>query len=171
MQRFMGALREVVLPAIKGNLSIFIDEIDAVRSLHFSGDEFFARIRECYNRRVVDPEFKRLTFCLIGVAQPSDLITDVQITPFNIGHRIELTDFSEIEARPLLEGMEDKSTRPKGAEAILHRVLYWTGGHPYLTQRLCETMGNSTRTLCPRTWTSFVRTCFSPAARASSRTT
>ena len=150
MQRFMGALREVVLPAIKGNLSIFIDEIDAVRSLHFSGDEFFAGIRECYNRRVVDPEFKRLTFCLIGVAQPSDLITDVQITPFNIGHRIELTDFSEIEARPLLEGMKDKSTRPKGAEAILHRVLYWTGGHPYLTQRLCEAVGELDKDVTPQ---------------------
>jgi hypothetical protein len=150
MQRFMGALREVVLPAIKGDVSIFIDEIDAVRSLHFSSDEFFAGLRECYNRRVIDPEFKRLTFCLIGVAQPSDLISNVEITPFNIGHRIELTDFSETEARPLLEGLKEKSTRPKGAEAILHRILYWTGGHPYLTQRLCEAVGELDKDVTPQ---------------------
>src|SRR5207302_5914853 len=79
-------------------LVIFIDEIDAVRSLPFSADEFLAAIRECYNRRTADPEFQRLTFCLLGVATPSDLIQDVRTTPFNIGTRIDLTDFTEAEA-------------------------------------------------------------------------
>src|SRR6266852_3009207 len=59
-------------------LVIFIDEIDAVRSLPFSTDEFFAGIRECYNRRTQDPAFNRLTFCLLGVATPSDLIQDTR---------------------------------------------------------------------------------------------
>ena len=36
MQRFIGALREVLLPSRKGNFVIFIDEIDSVRSLPFS---------------------------------------------------------------------------------------------------------------------------------------
>jgi hypothetical protein len=80
-------------------LVIFIDEIDAVRSLPFSTDEFFAGIRECYNRRAQDPAFERLTFCLLGVASPSDLIQDTRMTPFNIGRRIELTDFTETEMR------------------------------------------------------------------------
>lgn len=141
MQRFMGALREVVLPTVKGRIAIFVDEIDAVRSLPFSSDEFFAGIRECYNSRAGDPEFNRVSFCLLGVAQPSDLISNVYITPFNIGHRIELTDFTETEARPLLEGLRDRSSKVKGPEAILRRVLYWTGGHPYLTQKLCEAVG------------------------------
>jgi hypothetical protein len=39
---------------------IFIDEIDTVRSLPFSTDEFFAGIRECYNRRTEDPAFEQL---------------------------------------------------------------------------------------------------------------
>src|SRR5437868_6296254 len=38
-------------------LVIFIDEIDVVRSLPFSTDEFFAAIRACYNRRARDPQF------------------------------------------------------------------------------------------------------------------
>ncbi len=140
MQRFMGALREVVLPSVKGPIAIFVDEIDAVRSLPFSSDEFFAGIRELYNSRVVEPDFNRLSLCLLGVAQPSDLISNVYITPFNIGHRIELTDFSEVEAQPLVEGLRGKTTNSREAEAILHRILYWTGGHPYLTQKLCETL-------------------------------
>ena len=80
---------------------VFIDEIDAVRSLPFSTDEFFAAIRECYNRRSEDPAFHQITFCLLGVTTPSDLIQDTRTTPFNIGRRIELTDFSAAEAAPL----------------------------------------------------------------------
>src|SRR5207253_502652 len=29
------------------------------------------------------------------------------------------------------------------AEALLRRVLYWTGGHPYLTQRLCRAVAEA----------------------------
>jgi len=83
----MSALREIVLPRAPERLVIFVDEIDVVRSLPFSTDEFFAAIRECYNRRTEDPEFRRLTFCLLGVASPSDLIRDTRLTPFNIGRR------------------------------------------------------------------------------------
>ncbi|MBV8856310.1 MAG: AAA-like domain-containing protein [Acidobacteria bacterium] len=135
MQRWMRAIREVVLARYKGRVVIFLDEIDAVRSLPFSTDEFFAGIREFYNRRTEDPELERLTFCLLGVATPSDLIRDTRTTPFNIGRRVELRDFDEREAAPLAEGFG------RGAEvgrALIKRVLYWTGGHPYLTQRLCQ---------------------------------
>src|SRR5262249_2492069 len=128
---------------------VFLDEIDAVRSLPFSTDEFFAAIRECYNRRTRDPAFERLTFCLLGVAAPTDLIRDTRMTPFNIGKRIELTDFTEEEADILRVGMEVGDLRTPGrpekeARALLKRILYWTGGHPYLTQQLCREVSNLT---------------------------
>ena len=135
LQRWMRAIREIVLERIKGRIVIFVDEIDAVRSLPFSTDEFFAAIRECYNRRTQDVELQRLTFCLLGVATPSDLISDTRTTPFNIGQRIELTDFTEQEAAPLAAGL---NRPPEFGAQLLHRILYWTGGHPYLTQRLCQ---------------------------------
>jgi WD40 repeat protein len=134
LQRWMQAIREVVLARSQSRLVIFIDEIDAVRNLPFSTDEFFAGIRECYNRRAEDAELKRLAFCLLGVATPPDLIRDTRTTPFNIGQRIELTDFTEAEAAPLAQGLKCED---KIANALLKRILYWTGGHPYLTQRLC----------------------------------
>src|SRR5207248_3869454 len=112
-----------------------LDEIDVVRSLPFSTDEFFAAIRECYNRRAQEPAWARLTFCLLGVASPSDLIQDTRTTPFNIGRRVELTDFTPAEAAPLAEGLGQEEPANR---ALLDRVLYWTGGHPYLTQRLCQ---------------------------------
>jgi hypothetical protein len=149
LQRWLAALRQVVLAQIPGRLVIFVDEIDAVRSLPFSTDEFFAGIRECHNRRAEDPEMARLTFCLLGVASPFDLIQDTRTTPFNVGRRIELTDFTEAEAAPLAQGLVggmDPDPEAGGtsdgeraeAQALLRRVLYWSGGHPYLTQRLCQ---------------------------------
>jgi len=71
LERWMRALQRIVLPRVSGRIVLFIDEIDAVRSLPFSTDEFFAAIRECYNRRTEEPEFARLCFCLLGVATPS----------------------------------------------------------------------------------------------------
>src|SRR5215510_6840999 len=42
MQRWVAAIRRIILPQFQQQFVIFIDEIDAVRSLKFSTDEFFA---------------------------------------------------------------------------------------------------------------------------------
>jgi hypothetical protein len=140
LQRWMRGLTDIVLPNCEGPVVIFVDEIDSVRSLPFSTDEFFAGMRELYNRRSNEPQLNRLTFCLLGVASPSDLIRDTRTTPFNVGRRIELSDFSEREAAPLSLGL---GCKPKLGLQLLHRILYWTGGHPYLTQRLCLAVAQS----------------------------
>src|SRR5580765_7412436 len=116
MQRLIGALRDVALAQRQDPLVIFVDELDVVRSLPFKTDEFFAAIRACSNRRAEDPEFQRLTFCLLGVATPSDLIQDPRITPFNIGRRIELHDFTRGEAAPLAKGLQGGESNPAAAE-------------------------------------------------------
>ena len=53
MQRFFEAIGKVALSHLgeQRRLVVFVDEIDAVRSLPFSADEFFAGVRGCYNRR------------------------------------------------------------------------------------------------------------------------
>lgn len=145
LQRWMQGLSEVVLKKFSGPVVLFVDEIDAVRSLPFSADEFFAAIRECYNRRVEVSSFQRLSFCLMGVATPSDLIRDTRNTPFNIGRRIELTDFTLREAAPLAQGLasDGETLSDPIPQRLLDRVLYWTGGHPYLTQRLCQAVAEA----------------------------
>jgi hypothetical protein len=130
-QRFLSFLSEVVLSRIEDGVVLMIDEVDAVRSLSFPSDEFFAGIRFLYNQRASDSRLGRLTICLVGAALPSDLISDTRTTPFNIGKRIGLRDFSLEEAQPLADGFGSH-----GSE-ILKRVIYWTSGHPFLTQVLC----------------------------------
>lgn len=131
VQRFFTALRDVVLEKVAEPIVIFVDEIDAIRSLSFPADEFFAAVRACYNSRTQDDTYKRLTFCLVGAATPADLISDTRMSPFNVGKRIELRDFTPSEAQPLAEHLP-------GGKQTLDRILHWTGGQPYLTQRLCR---------------------------------
>ena len=137
-QRWMAAIEELALKRNGRKLVIFLDEIDSVRSLPFSVDELFASIRETYNRRAQDPEFTRLAFCLLGVSTPSDLIRDPNTTPFNIGRRVELSDFTIAEAGLLAEGFRQHGLPDSLCVGLIRRVLYWTRGHPYLTQRLCR---------------------------------
>jgi hypothetical protein len=132
-QRLSQFLRQVVLEQVSEPVVIFIDEIDSTLNLDFT-DDFFAAIRACYNARASDPAFKRLSFVLLGVATPGDLISDPQRTPFNVGRRIDLTDFTGDEAIPLADGLR---LPPVEAGQVLTWILDWTGGHPYLTQRLC----------------------------------
>ncbi|HEY9673291.1 MAG TPA: CHAT domain-containing protein [Waterburya sp.] len=135
IQRFSRFIEEVLLPSISQNLVIFIDEIDSILSLNFNIDDFFALIRDCYNKRADNLEYRRLTFVLIGVATPSDLIADKRRTPFNIGCAIELTGFELQEALPLTTGLAQKTSNP---QTVLQAVLYWTGGQPFLTQKVCK---------------------------------
>lgn len=139
VQRWFGALCEVALAQSKKPLVIFCDEIDVVKSLPFRTDEFFAAIRECYNRRIHDQKLARLNFCLLGVATPAQLIADPRTTPFNIGRRIELQDFTAKEARSLAEGLRlSRQKNEIDCQVLLNRIFYWTNGHPYLTQKLCS---------------------------------
>jgi PAS domain S-box-containing protein len=114
---------------------IFIDEIDSVLGLNFSVNDFFALVRSCYNQRSFNPVYRRLTFAFFGVVTPSDLITDHQTTPFNIGQSIQLEGFQEHEAQPLLRGLAEKVSNP---QTVLKEVFAWTNGQPFLTQKLCQ---------------------------------
>lgn len=119
---------------------IFIDEIDSILGLKFDVSDFFALIRSFYNQRAIQPQFQELTFAFFGATTPSALITDPQKTPFNIGNAIELASFKEHEAQPLLYGLTEKVSN---LQTMLKQVLSWTGGQPFLTQKLCQLMRDS----------------------------
>ncbi|WP_228042557.1 AAA-like domain-containing protein, partial [Tychonema sp. LEGE 07196] len=135
LQRFSLFIEEVVLVEIKQDIVIFVDEIDRVLSMNFSTDEFFALIRWFYNQRVDNFLYRRLTFALLGVATPADLIADKTQTPFNIGKAINLGGFKIDEVQPLIDGWRGQVG---DAESAIAQILDWTGGQPFLTQKLCK---------------------------------
>jgi WD40 repeat protein len=138
VQRLSEFIETVLLPNISSNIVIFIDEIDSILALDFPADDFLALIRSCYNKRANNSEFDRLTWALLGVASPTDLCREQNAssnTPFNIGKAIELTGFDETEAQPLAAGLAELTD---SSQEVLREVLYWTGGQPFLTQKLCK---------------------------------
>lgn len=136
IQRFSQFIETVLLVRVPGEqIFIFIDEIDSVLSLNFSVEDFFALIRYCYNQRVENPNYQRLNWVLLGVATPSTLMQDPFLTPFNVGRIIVLQGFQLAEVQPLIDGLEGKVSHP---QAVLQEILEWTGGQPFLTQKLCR---------------------------------
>ena len=133
---------------------ILLDEIDNLLGLSFPVNDFFALIRSCYNQRSINPAYKNLTFALLGVVTPSDLISDRKRTPFNIGQAIPLEGFKEHEAQPLLNGLVEKVSNP---QVLLKEILTWTGGQPFLTQKLCELVRSATEPIPTNNETAWVK--------------
>jgi formylglycine-generating enzyme required for sulfatase activity len=134
IQKFIEFFEEA-LAEVREHVVIFMDEIDTTLKLDFR-DNFFAGIRSLYNARADNPDLRRITFVLLGVASPSDLIKDRSRTPFNIGQEIPLKAFNRQDASMLEQGLE--VYYPDLGAHILDRVFYWTNGHPYLTQKICQ---------------------------------
>jgi AAA-like domain len=143
VQRFSEFVEDVLLVELTGPMTsgraqpiaIFIDEIDSLFAFGFN-DDFFALVRSFFQERSEHEVWRRLTFVLLGVATPGDLIRDKQRTSFNIGGRlIDLQGFQADEVEPLEQGLAGVVANPR---AVVRSVLDWTGGQPVLTQRVCR---------------------------------
>ncbi|MGF1490756.1 MAG: AAA family ATPase [Prochloraceae cyanobacterium] len=147
VQQLSRFIEEVLLVEVRSensasapNIVIFIDEIDSLLGLNFAVNDFFALIRSCYNQRSLDRNYRRLSFVILGVATPNNLISDYKKTPFNLGKLIKISGFQMHEAQPLLLGLKDRIKNP---QTILKEILAWTGGQPFLTQKICQLILNS----------------------------
>lgn len=126
----------ILLKAIKGKLVIILDEIDALTKTSYS-DQIFAQIRSIYFSRVNFEELSRLTYLLSGVIEPTEIIKDPKISPFNIGQKIFLNDFSKEEFYTFLSNAELQIN-----EETTERIFYWANGNPRMTWDLCSEIEN-----------------------------
>lgn len=121
-----------IIRAIVGKLVICLDEIDALTKTNYS-DEVFSFIRSIYFAgRANFSEFQRLTYVLSGVAEPSELIKDKAVSPFNIGEKIYLDDFSFSEFNTFV-----KKAKLKFDNEVIEHIYYWTNGNPRLSWDIC----------------------------------
>ncbi len=143
LQRFHKFIVEIItiyFPQKK--VIFFIDEVDSLLNLSFSVEPFFSLIQAYRDQREIAPEYNRLTFAVFGVATPSDFVEDIVKSPFYNGISIELQGFKPTEINPLINGLSGKISCP---ETILREILYWTGGQPFLTQKLCQMVWHMTQ--------------------------
>ncbi|MEY4351760.1 MAG: hypothetical protein RLZZ609_1, partial [Cyanobacteriota bacterium] len=133
VERFSEFIDQILLEKIQAPIVIFVEEVDNLLSLSYDTDGFFGLIRSLHERRAENSAYQRLTFCFLGVATPYDLIRSTHRSAFNIGHAVELSGLERQEAEPLLAGLVGKVADPP---AVLDAVLQWSGGQPFLTQKL-----------------------------------
>lgn len=127
-----------LLQALKGGkMVIILDEIDALTKTDYS-DQIFSQIRSTYfGARVNYKEFYNLTYLLSGVVEPSEIIKDPKVSPFNIGQKIYLNDFSRDEFDAFIEAANlsiDKESSD--------RIFYWTNGNPRISWDVCSEVEN-----------------------------
>jgi WD40 repeat protein len=138
-QRLGEFFWEIVIGATRAPVTVFLDEIDGAEQSDHATD-LFNIVRACHDARAGEPEYKRLAFVLLGASLPGGVTERAGVAATEISTRLELPDFRFDEARPLAEGLG----LPSGdAERALYRILYWTGGHPYLTQKLCQAVARN----------------------------
>ena len=133
LKRLNDFISNVLLTEISQPIVIFVEEIDNLLNLDFKADDFFMMIRSFYENRAQEPRFQRLSFAFVGVTTPRDLIQGHNHSAFNIGVAIALDGFLLEEVQPLAIGLEGKAIDPT---AVMVEVLRWTGGQPFLTQKL-----------------------------------
>jgi tetratricopeptide (TPR) repeat protein len=122
-----------VLQSIPGKLIVCLDEVDALTRTGYA-DQVFSFIRSIYfSGRVNFPEFSRLTFVLSGVAEPSELIRDKSVSPFNIGEKIYLDDFSREEFESFVQ-----KAKLGIAQNLIDRVYHWASGNPRISWDICS---------------------------------
>jgi hypothetical protein len=143
---------EQVLSRFQKPITVFIEEVDFVKQLPFQTDDLFVWIRGIYQKRS-EPQnngkYNRLNFCLLGVAKVSDLIKNTDITSFNLGQEIELTEFKLDDNGKIPDSLQvlitpELEAKVDNPEAVLKIVLEKTGGQPYLTLKLLNKIVQST---------------------------
>lgn len=133
-QRLVEFYSEVILGNIQEQIVVFVDEIQCIGDLPFA-DQLLASIRAAHNARTTDPDFQRLTFALLGECDPAALIEQPELSPFAVTQPVTLADFSrdDLDMFGTELGLDTAV-----ASAALDRVYFWTGGQPYLSQKLAR---------------------------------
>jgi hypothetical protein len=116
-------------------LAIFFDEIEGLVGNPFA-DGFLMVMRDLYNQREAYPGHFIAAFA--GAIDAESLIKDPTISPFNVAEQLSLEDFTIGEAHQLTSRLAELDVP---LDPAVHRHLYhWTGGQPYLMQRICASL-------------------------------
>jgi serine/threonine protein kinase len=129
---FERYVRREVLGKVDGPLVWGMDEVDRLFTCPF-GSEVFGLFRTWHNERAVDPDapWGRLTLAIAYATEAHLFITDQNQSPFNVGTRLELRDFTP-EHVAELNARTGSPLRDAGELERFYRLL---GGHPYLVRR------------------------------------
>jgi len=129
LERYLrrSVLQQTAAPIVWG-----LDEVDRLFTCDF-GSEVFGMFRSWHNKRALDPEgpWQRLTLAIAYATEAHLFITDLNQSPFNVGTRLALEDFSFEQVAEL----NRRYGSPLSGQAEVARYYRLVGGHPYLVRR------------------------------------
>jgi hypothetical protein len=129
---FERFLRREVLAKLDGPLFWSMDEVDRLFVTPY-GSEVFGLIRSWHNERALDPSgpWANLTIAIAYATEAHLFITDINQSPFNVGTRLMLEDFTPLQVTE----MNRRYNSPIRSEEEVNRFFRLVGGHPYLVRR------------------------------------
>jgi hypothetical protein len=109
-----------------------LDEVDRLFAVSF-GNEIFALFRSWHNARVLDPHgpWSRLTLAISYATEASLFIQDLNQSPFNVGTRLTLEDFTFEQVSELNQLYGE----PLESQEELEQYYRLVGGQPFLVRR------------------------------------
>jgi DNA-binding SARP family transcriptional activator len=130
-------LRRQVLSQLAAPLVWGLDEADRLFPYEFAS-EVFALFRSWHNRRALDRTgpWGRLTMVITYATEAHLFITDLNQSPFNVGTRVTLEDFT----RGQVADLNQRYGSPLRDDAEVTRFFGWVGGQPYLAHRAIQVM-------------------------------
>ncbi|MDX2031637.1 MAG: AAA-like domain-containing protein [Blastocatellia bacterium] len=117
-------LQEISSPIIWG-----LDEVDRLFNYAYAS-EVFGLFRSWHNKRALDPggQWSRLTLTMAYATEAHLFITDLNQSPFNVGTRLSLEDFTPAQVAELNHRYESPLRSPRELSEFFQLV----GGHPFL---------------------------------------
>jgi hypothetical protein len=129
---FERFIRREVLRKLDQPLVWGMDEVDRLFSCDFA-TEAFGLWRSWHNARSLEPDgpWGKLTLAIVHATEPHLFIQDLNQSPFNVGAKIVLQDFTLDQVAELNRRYRSPL---KDADSI-RRYFDLLGGHPYLSRR------------------------------------
>ncbi|MBS1723100.1 MAG: AAA-like domain-containing protein [Armatimonadetes bacterium] len=126
----LDAVLGQVLSGIDQPVVWAFDECDRLFGQDYA-DDFFGLLRSWHNRRALDTkgDWKKLSLVLSYATEAHLFIADMNQSPFNVGVKLKVSDFSQEEVGSLAERYDI----PGGQHQT--DVFEITSGQPYLTRR------------------------------------
>ncbi len=141
---FERYLRREVLSKIAAPLVWGMDEVDRLFTRDFGG-EVFGLFRSWHNERALDPAgpWRQLTLAIAYATEAHLFISDMNQSPFNVGTRLTLEDFSFEQVMEL----NQRYGSPLHDKAETARFFRLVSGHPYLVRRGLHELATKKMTL------------------------
>jgi hypothetical protein len=127
-------MEEAVLPASSTPLVLALDEADRLLETSFATD-FFALLRSWHNTRALDDLWSVFNLVMVISTEPYLLISDPTQSPFNVGLKLVVDDFTSEQVKDL----NQRHGEPVSA-AQFPRFMELLNGHPYLTRKALYTL-------------------------------